>query len=421
MDLFGSYEFVIIASGTLILSYFFSLQSKRTRIPSVILLILLGIILNIIITLTGIEMVNLIPLLEVLGIVGLLLIVLEAALDLEINRYKTGIILRAFLLALITLLVSMLLIGVLLMKSLSMSFLSALLYAVPLSVVSSSIVIPSVAGLESGDREFMIYESTISDILGIIFFYFLAGITEQSNAFGILIRLPANILLTAAISLVVGYVLIYISQKIDTGGRIFLLIAVLLLMYSLGKILHLSALLIILVFGIMLRNRELFFSGWLRPFLDNEKASRIFHNFELVTLESSFVVRTFFFVIFGMTLVLSSLFVFKVLYISIIVLLIIYLTRFFFLHLFIREATGKLLFLSPRGLITILLFYSIPRHLQSEAFNQGILLYVILISSILMTISLFVRGRKEKKTAQNSLTGSEMYSQDNGIFGDRHM
>jgi len=49
--------------------------------------------------------------------------------------------------------------------------------------------------------------------------------------------------------------------------------------------------------------------------------------------------------------------------------------------------------MAPRGLITILLFYSIPEDLVVEEFNSGILLLVILASSILMAVSL-IRYRK---------------------------
>ena len=63
---------------------------------------------------------------------------------------------------------------------------------------------------------------------------------------------------------------------------------------------QLLALLIILVFGLMLSNRQIFFPGKMRKYLNEEQMSGIFDNFKMITLESSFVVRTFFFVIFGL-------------------------------------------------------------------------------------------------------------------------
>jgi NhaP-type Na+/H+ or K+/H+ antiporter len=46
------------------------------------------------------------------------------------------------------------------------------------------------------------------------------------------------------------------------------------------------------------------------------------------------------------------------------------------------------LFLAPRGLVTILLFFAIPSELSLGSQFQGVLLFVILISCIIMTISL---------------------------------
>ena len=55
-------------------------------------------------------------------------------------------------------------------------FIQALVYALPLSIMSSAIIIPSVANLSNYKKEFLIYESTFSDILGIMVFYMIIEI-----------------------------------------------------------------------------------------------------------------------------------------------------------------------------------------------------------------------------------------------------
>ena len=65
--------------------------------------------------------------------------------------------------------------------------------------------------------------------------------------------------------------------------------------------------------------------------------STIFDNFKMITLESSFVVRTFFFVIFGFTIVLASLVNLEVWLVSILVLAILYGVRFAWFRLVIRK------------------------------------------------------------------------------------
>ena len=156
---------------------------------------------------------------------------------------------------------------------------------------------------------------------------------------------------------------------------------------------HLSSLLIILVFGLILSNRQVFFPGKLKRLLDEDSMKGIFDNFKMITLESSFVVRTFFFVIFGFTIVLSSLLDFRVWLVSAAVLVILYGIRYLYFRIVIRKHIVPDIWLAPRGLITILLFYSIPEKLAIEDFNTGILLLVILVSSITMAVAL-IRNRR---------------------------
>ena len=71
MDVFNSYNLIIEASVILILSFLFNGISKRTNIPSVLLLILLGFILQFVLKTFTSEEVDFFPALEVLGIIGL--------------------------------------------------------------------------------------------------------------------------------------------------------------------------------------------------------------------------------------------------------------------------------------------------------------------------------------------------------------
>jgi NhaP-type Na+/H+ or K+/H+ antiporter len=100
-------------------------------------------------------------------------------------------------------------------------------------------------------------------------------------------------------------------------------------------------------------------------------------------------------VIFGFTIVLASLLDLKVWLVSILILGILYGVRWTWFRFVIRRDIYPLVWMAPRGLITILLFYSIPESLLVEEFNMGILLLVILASSILMAISL-IKYRKSK-------------------------
>lgn len=395
MTEFNAYVAVIATSLIIIFSYLFNVIARRTNIPSVLMLILLGLGLKWASEQFGIFTGEyLITILELLGIVGLTMIVLEAALDLELTREKWPIIWKSFFVALLALGAGTMASAYVLQYFFFDDFFTSIVYAVPLSIMSSAIVIPSVGGLDEHKKEFMVYEATFSDILGIMLFYFLLGNAETSDTAVIFWEVSSNIIITITLSVIISYGLVFIFQKMETRVKLFLLISVLLLLYSIGKLFHLSSLIIILIFGLILNNSKLFFFGPLRGFLDSRSVNSVLHNFRLVTMESAFVVRTFFFVIFGMTITLSSILNLMVTLVSLILLAIIFGLRFLFLKLFLKKEIMPMLFIAPRGLITILLFFAIPESLQNPDFNAGVLLFIILITSIAMTLALVLSGKE---------------------------
>ncbi len=395
-----SYYLIIGVSLVIIISYFFNLVSRKTNIPSVLLLIGLGIgIKEILIAAQIGHDINFMPMLEILGIVGLIMIVLEAALDLELTKEKRPLIIRSFLVALFGLVLSSLVIAVIISLVITQDFsytyfFNSLIYAIPLSIMSSAIIIPSVGGLDLHKKEFMIYESTFSDILGIMFFYFLVGNENAPSAGHVVWDVLSNIAITIVVSVILSYLLVWVFQHIRTQVKLFLIIAVLLLLYSIGKMMHFSSLIIILVFGLILNNPRMFFKGFLRNFIHDKKINRVQHDFHLITVETAFVVRTFFFVIFGITISLASLVNLKIGLISAVIVASLYAIRFLALRIIVGKDIITELFIAPRGLITILLFFAIPKEFTVPGFDSGILLYTILISSVIMTISLIMGDRQ---------------------------
>ncbi|WP_299241858.1 cation:proton antiporter [uncultured Aquimarina sp.] len=385
MEIFSSYNLIIEVSLVLILSFIFNGIAKKTNVPAVLMLIILGIIIQYAIKAFGEGSFNFFPMLEVLGIVGLIMIVLEAALELKLKREKLVPILKSLAIALIGLVASAYVAAVVLKALIDgMTWQSALLYATPLSILSSAIIIPSVAGLSDAKKEFHVYESTFSDILGIMMFYFLTGKLNPAEDAGVT-GFAFNLIITIIISLIASYGIILIFQKIKSQVKLFLLIAVLLLLYGVGKKMHLSSLIIILIFGLVIANMKLFFQWKLESLLDFEKAKAIYHELHVITAETAFVVRTLFFVIFGITITLSSLLNLKVALISILIIISIYVIRYGLLRLFVGKDISPQLFIAPRGLITVLLFYAIPAEAMVPGFEPGILLFVIIGTSLIMT------------------------------------
>ncbi|SFB46001.1 cation:proton antiporter domain-containing protein [Algoriphagus aquimarinus] len=397
MEIISSYNLIIEFSVIIILSFLFNGLSKKTNIPAVLMLIALGVILQYILQYFTTETIDFFPFLEVLGIVGLIMIVLEAALELELKREKLIPILKSLAIALIGLGLSTWAAASILYYFIpDMSMQSAWLYATPLSILSSAIIIPSVIGLKSKKREFHIYESTFSDIIGIMLFYFLTGKLNPAEDSG-LVGFGGNFLLTITISLIASYAIILIFQNIKSNVKLFLMIAVLLLLYALGKKMHLSSLIIILIFGLVIANMKLFFKGRLSRLLDYEKAHQIYHQLHTITGETAFVVRTLFFVIFGLTITITSLFNMQVALISSMLIGSIYGIRIILLLIFEGKDIIPQAFIAPRGLITVLLFYAIPEEAEVAGFEPGILLFVIIGTSLIMTFAMIYEKRRSSK------------------------
>ncbi len=402
-DLSDPYYQIITASSIIVLSYLFGKIAEKTNIPAVLMLILLGIFMKL-----GLDSMHIsVPsstlqaALKVLGTVGVIMIVMEAALDLEFNEEKLPLIGRAVLIALLSLLFSIFGIALVLQQFFDMNFTEAMIHSTPLAIMSSAIIIPSIGKLSKIKQEFMIYESAFSDILGIMIFYFLLNMNEQ-GAQQASINFVVSLIITLVISIVASYSLIFIFKDIKGHTRLFLLIAILLLLYACGKVfLHLyGALLIILFFGLALSNHQKFFKIFKKSYNPNKEKDPIEvieKEFHLITLETAFVVRTFFFVVFGLSITLSSLVSFNVFCISVAVLIVLYFVRIIFLRLLYGKDLLPELFIAPRGLITVLLFYQLPIEIKNPGFDEGILLYVIIISALIMTGSLIVESRKSSQ------------------------
>ena len=152
----STYTTLVVLCGLVIFSYLFDLFAKRTRFPSVVLLLLTGIILSLITGYLGWKPADSSKLLAVLGNVGLILIVLEGALEIQFDKGKLGLLRRAFFSAITVLLLTTVLVTGLLRLLGDQGWYICVLNALPFSVISSSIAIPSAAGMRARDREFVI-------------------------------------------------------------------------------------------------------------------------------------------------------------------------------------------------------------------------------------------------------------------------
>lgn len=384
------YTILIFFSLLIILSYVFNLIAQKINVPSVLLLLLTGIFVRILLpdiaeTIQGFD-----TILSLVGTLGLVLIVLEGSLELELSKKKLPIIASSFFSAVIILLITNgLVASVIYWLVPDISFKASFVNAIPLSIISSAIAIPSVDSIGERKREFIIYESIFSDIFGILIFNFVVFTdTIVPSSFGYLFL---DLGLVALLGIVFTLILLYFISKNQLKVRFFILIAVLILLYASGKVLHFSSLIIIFVFGLILNNVHYIPIKWISKFISFNLLKENIKQFKIITLESAFLIRTFFFFIFGYSLIITNLFDLNLIVTGSLILIILYGIRFLYLRFVVRKNLFPELYIAPRGLITILLFYSIPEEYSIGLISEGLLFYIILMSSIIMMIGLMMK------------------------------
>ena len=157
-----------LLSILVLLCYLFEVSSARTRIPSVLLLLGLGMALRPVCATLGWSLPGLARLLPEIGTAGLILIVLEGALELRFSRARAPLIWRSLFLAAVTMALLAVALAYALTALVGCDFRTGLLNALPFSVISSAVAVPTSRLLGAEDAEFIIYESAFSDILGVL-------------------------------------------------------------------------------------------------------------------------------------------------------------------------------------------------------------------------------------------------------------
>ena len=385
---------LIVLPLLIIFSYLFDLIARKTKFPSVILLMFTGILVRVGTTIYGVNefdfLNNLIP---VLGTIGLILIVLEGALELEITVEKLPVIIKGFLAAGIILILNIIAISLAFEHLLGMTSQATVIYATPLSIISSAVAIPSSAGLREQEKEFVVYESTFSDILGIMVFNYAIRQFETNQALvsaESLVALGLQILGVIVVSLLITFCLFYLLQRIEHHVKFFLILALLILVYALGKIFHLPALVTIFIFGLFLSNVNALLPQFMKKRLDLEATEKGLHEFHILTAESTFLVKTFFFLFFGFSIDLTAFTSIDPFFYGLLIFGIMLGLRYaYFIVTTFKINPSPLVFISPRGLISILLFLQIAEvnFLKDvkTLVDERVLLVVILVSMLIMT------------------------------------
>jgi cell volume regulation protein A len=388
---------ILAASGLLLLAYGIEHFGRRFRVPAVVLLIVAGLVARQVLDAFGWRFHWVEPIVPVIGTIGLILIVLEGALDLTVTRERRALIVTAAASSLAGFLASLVAFALIFGALLHFEPKIAVLAAIPFAVVSSAVAIPSAAGLADGTREFVVYESSLSDILGVLVFY--AWLAAQGSIEGFAADLVGGGALSLVAAALAAVALFYFINQIAGHVRFLPLLAGLVFLYAIGKELHLSPLIVVLVCGLIINNPNLLtWHARLRG-MQTETYAQTLREFKGLVAELTFAMKSFFFLLLGYWTDVRSMLSIEALLVAVAGVAAILSTRWVILRVLRREGLAQLVWIAPRGLITVLLFLSALDTGKLGAFPFGAVMLVVLITSALTALAHRGDARVQHRTA----------------------
>ncbi len=299
---------VLIALGLLIFfSHIFNALFSRTRIPNVLLLMLIGLLIGPVLKLISPQDMG--KLGSVFTTVTLIAILFESGIGLELKVLKKAL-LGASLITILNFIVVMLIgifIGIFLLK---LDWLHSLFLGAALGGTSSAVVIPTINQLNPNPKaKTVLYlESAFSDILCLVVaLALLAGIqTGELSVGGILNNMWISILFSIVIGIVLGIIWIVILKKYLSGikNTMFTTFALAFILYGFCERIGLNGGLGILAFGITAGNIGT--AGFIRKLFTLNEESVLNQQERNFYSEIVFVLQTYFFVYIGISIQLNN-------------------------------------------------------------------------------------------------------------------
>ncbi len=291
-----------LLGGLVVLAFLANRQFPRTRIPDVIVLLLVGLLIG---PVTGwVDATRYQDITHAFGTLAIILILFEGGLDLKLRetvRHFPG----GLLLAILGFAASAGAVAATMRWSLQLDWTDALLIGSVLGCTSSSILLPVLQQMNVRDevKVPLLVESSLGDVLGVLAVKLLLDYSAQGGPIlqsffgGVLWELVASLLLAGLLGMVWQWILPALSEARFWNILTF---AAVLLLYAATETIGASGLVAVLGFGLALSNLTDLRSEQLElvagggpdvPPLHTQVHS--FHS------ELAFLVRTFFFVLLG--------------------------------------------------------------------------------------------------------------------------
>jgi len=234
----------------------------------------------------------------------------------------------------------------------------------------------------------------MSDILGVLFFNFVAlNVTIDFQSF---LWFVFHLIIITIISFIATIGLSFLLGKIDHHIKFAPIIVLVILIYAVSKVYHLPALIFILLFGLFIGNLdELKHFQWIKQ-LNPDALDKEVHKFKEILIEATFIIRALFFLLFGFLINTSELLNQETLVWASAIVGGIFVFRWIQLKLSGLPAM-PLVFIAPRGLITILLFLAIDVENRIGIVGKPLIVQVIILSGVVLMIGLIVSKKNKEK------------------------
>jgi cell volume regulation protein A len=299
---------VIAFVGILVfLAHLFSTIFSRTRIPDVILLIIIGICVGPLLGLATPDMFGEVG--PVFTTITLIIILFEGGLALKLNMLRTAFS-GAMLLALLSYLLTMFVVGGLAFWLTDLEFLQAFILGAIVGSTSEAVVIPLVRQLKVKEetQTLLSVESSINDVLSIVITMALvqAYVAGKFEIFTISGDLIASFLVALVLGVVGALIWSIILNRIHViKNAMFTTPAFVFIIYGVTESMGFSGAIAALAFGVTIGNIESIRIPIFKTLTVDEpvglsETERIFFS------EVAFLLKTFFFIYLGMSLELIS-------------------------------------------------------------------------------------------------------------------
>jgi cell volume regulation protein A len=420
-----------VIGGVILIGFFANLLFRVTKIPSVLLLIGIGVILG---PVTGwISTASLIDIAPFFGTIALLIILFEGGLELDIQSVISQAP-KAAILAVLVFIFSAGFVFGLAFFVLQMSLMASMLTAAIFSASSPAICLPVVSGLSIRKeiRTILKLESALGDVLLIVSVLLVLDfqVAGHQSSSGMISRFLMSFIVAFVIASIAGATWSRLIGWMRGEPLAYMLtLGFVFLLYFTVEELGGNAAIAVLMFGFMLENMQVVaghVSARMRNLFGVDVRAEQFalHEFmKNITEELSFLIRTFFFVYLGLILNFRDLTP-QIAFSSVAIVLLLLAGRWIGVRSIRKRSrftpgeTQVTLFMLPRGLATAVMAFLPAQYgvsgmefLPTYAFAVIVLTNVLMTGGVIFAESRLARERRPDPTGAetiHSLTSGEI-------------